>query len=145
MKVTPNVLISEMTGRVFGQNSNISMRMQNGVLRSYTYKNKPTEWSAEQAAGRQLFGSCAHMAKLILQIDGAAEHFIELRRKGGFLKLNNYVAKQVKTVCEEDEQLKSQVLSANEAYKRARGKQSQEEALESQQMALAEAIWRLLR
>jgi len=141
MKITPHPLIKEMSGKVFGHKERISMRMHYGQLRSYTYQNKPEEWSEGQIAHRELFGASSYMARLILRIDAAKMYYEELRRQEKFVRLDNYVAKKVRALCEEDADLKTQVVAANEAHRKVKGQKDKEESLLQEQVALAEQIW----
>lgn len=145
MEVTPNPLIKQMSGKVFGHKEKISMRMHYGKQRSYTYQNKPEEWSEAQTQMRQLFGAAAYMGRLVLKIEEAKTHFEQIRRKEKFARMDNYVAKQVKAVCEADTELRWQVIAANEAHKKVKGQKAREEALQTEQMALAEQLWARMR
>lgn len=141
MEITPHPLIKTMSGKVFGHREKISMRIQYGKVRSYTYQNKP-EWTAAQIAYRQLFGASVYIGYLILKIDAAKEHYEAIRRREKFARTENYVAQQVRNLCEENAELRAQVIAANEAHKKVKGQKAKDEALKQEQMALAEMVWR---
>lgn len=141
-KVIPNLLFTELSGRVLGQKSNTSVRTLYGKEHTYTYGHKPAEWSEAQIAMRQSFGVASYYARLICQIPEAKEHFLFLfRKQKQYHRLDNFTAHLISETMKTDESLRTKAFAAHQEHMLLRSKHAEHDAAVARQLIEAKHIW----